>query len=155
MFNPESIEKRKEYLDPISQIRIDSRNWIETIFITNRKIPSKKKIKRYYFDKTLKSYDKLADKNGILHSKELQEDKGNVYFYNKLLNKKEAIEMAQKQKIKITENLKDNNFYIYHQSLWIIPFEKWDYVITDEWYTTTDWKYVYCYDNNWDELWFF
>jgi hypothetical protein len=27
--------------------------------------------------------------------------------------------------------------------------------MTDEWYSTTDWKYVLCYDNNWDELWFF
>jgi hypothetical protein len=65
------------------------------------------------------------------------------------------LEYAKKHNIKINANTDQYNFFIYHQNLWIIPFEKWDYIMTDEWYTTTDWKHIICYDNNWDELWFF
>ena len=126
MLNYENKDKdiEKQYLDPISQIKIDSSQWIETIFITDRKLPNKWDIKRSYFD-------------------------------NKLLSKKEALRYANKHNIQLPEDIDNYNFFIYHQKLWIIPVKEWDYVITNEWYTTTDWKYVICHDNDWNELWFF
>ena len=122
MNSPEEMIINTKHLDPISKIRIDSSQWIETIFI--KYLPKKEDIKRYYFD-------------------------------NKLLSHKEALELAEKRKIKISTNIDDCHFFIYHPNLGIVPFQKWDIVMTDEWYSTTDWKRVLCYDNNWNELWFF
>jgi len=122
MSSPEEMVINTEHLDPISKIRIDSSQWIETIFI--KFLPNKEDIRRYYFD-------------------------------NKLLTKKEAIELAHKRNIKKPENTDKHHFFIYHEHLGIVPFEKWDIVMTDEWYSTTDWERVLCYDNNWNELWFF
>lgn len=76
-------------------------------------------------------------------------------FDNQLLNKKEAIEFANKHHIEMPKDANDYSFFIYHKSLWIISFQKWDFLITDDGYTTTDWKYIQCYDNQWNELWFF
>ena len=122
MSNAETLDIPRKNLDPISQIKLNSNQWIETIFI--KFLPSKEDIKRYY-------------------------------FYTKLLNKKEALEMAEKCKIKISTDMEDHHFFVYHQNLGIIPFQIWDFIMTDEWYGTTDWKYILCYDNNWNELWFF
>lgn len=77
------------------------------------------------------------------------------YFNNKLLSKKEAIEFAHTRNIKIAKNIDKYHFFVYHEHLGIVPFKKWDIVMTDDWYSTTDWERVFCYDNNWNELWFF
>lgn len=120
----EVCNPQQPHLDPLSQIKIDSSKWIETVFITDRFLPNKKDIK-------------------------------NCYFNNRLLNKKETLEICKNKWLSLPKDIDTNNFFIYHKNLWIISFQKWDFVITDEWYATTDWKYIICYDNNWEELWFF
>lgn len=202
MKTTEVCNPHQPHLDTLSQIKVDSSKWIETVFITDRFLPNKQDIKNCYFNNRLLSKEEaleickikwlvipkdIDNSNFFIHHKKLwvisfqkwdfiideswwyrTTDWKNIlpydpkwtytsrhYFNNKLLSKKEAIEFAHKHNIKIAENINKHYFFIYHEHLGIVPFQKWDFVITDEWYATTDWKYIICYDNNWEELWFF
>jgi hypothetical protein len=82
-------------------------------------------------------------------------DTNRYYFNNKLLSKEEAEVLAKENKIKMPIDADDYSFFVYHKKMGIVPFQKWDYVLTDEWYSMTDWTHVFCYDNSWKELWCF
>ncbi|MFZ2150474.1 MAG: hypothetical protein WAZ12_05410 [Candidatus Absconditicoccaceae bacterium] len=98
---------------------------------------------------------RTTDGTYIFPYDEKGKDANRHYFNNKLLSKKEAIEFAHTRNIKIAENIDKHHFFVYHEHLGIVPFQKGDIVMTDEGYSTTDGEHVLCYDNNGNELGFF
>ena len=98
---------------------------------------------------------RTTDWKHIFPFDEKWKDTNRYYFNNKLLSKQEAKTLAKESGIKMPIDADDYSFFVYHKKLGIVPFQKWDYVLTDEWYSITDWIHVFCYDNSWKELWCF
>lgn len=74
-------------------------------------------------------------------------DINRYHFNKKILSKKEAQDLAKRNKIEMPTDANNYNFFIYDLSRGIIPFNKWDYMIFPKWwYATTDWNRIMRYD---------